>query len=53
MELDAGAAVSVMSDQQWESIFGKTKTLEPYEGKPLQGYAGQELQVEGQARMNV
>ena len=31
MELDTGAAVSVMSEQQWESVFGKTKTLEPYE----------------------
>ena len=27
MKLDTGAAVSVMSEQQWESVFGKTKTL--------------------------
>lgn len=53
MELDTGTAVSVMSEQQWESVFGKTKTLEPYEGRPLQGYSGHELQVVGQARVNV
>jgi len=53
MELGAGATVSVMSEQQWESMFDKTKTLEPYKGRPLQGYSGQELQVVGQARMNV
>lgn len=53
MELDTGAAVSVMSEHQWNSLFGETKTLEPYEGRPLQGYSGQELIVIGQAKMNV
>ena len=53
MELDTGAAVSVMLEQQWKSVFGKTKTLESYEGRPLQGYSGHELQVVGQARVEV
>ena len=34
-------------------MFGKTKTLESYEGRPLQGYSGNELQVVGQARVDV
>ena len=43
MELDMGAAVSVMSHQQWSRMFGDTRTLEVYQGKPLQGYVGTEL----------
>jgi len=53
MELDTGAAVSVMSEKQWEEMFGKTKSLHPYEGKPLQGYSGHELHVIWQAIVDV
>ena len=53
MELDTGAAVSVMSHQQWSRMFGNTGTLEIYQGKPLQGYAGHEVQVIGQVEVNV
>ena len=53
MELDTGAAVSVMSEKQWEAVFGETKSLYPYEGRPLQGYSGHELQVIGQATVDV
>ena len=48
MELDTGAAVSVMSEQQWKEIFTETKPLKPYTGKPLHGYSGDEVQVMGQ-----
>ena len=45
MELDTGAAVSVMSNHQWKRMFDDTRSLESYKGKPLQGYAGHEVQV--------
>ena len=48
MELDTGTAVSVMSEQQWKETFTTTKLLNPYKGKPLHGYPGQEVQVVGQ-----
>ena len=48
MKLNTGAAVSVMSEKQWEEMFGKTKSLHPYEGRHLQGYSGHELQFIGQ-----
>ena len=35
MELDTGAAVLVMSEQQWKETFTESKPLEPYTGKPL------------------
>ena len=53
MELDTGAAVSVMSDQQWKRMFEDTRALEPYRGKPLQGYAGHEVQVIGQVQVDI
>ena len=53
MELDTGAAVSVMSHQQWSRMFSDTRTLEVYQGKPLQGYAGHEVQVIGQVEVDV
>jgi len=53
MELDTGAAVSVMSEQQWKETFTKTKPLNPYRGKPLHGYSGQEVQVVGQLMVAV
>ena len=53
MELDTGAAVSVMCDQQWKQVFGETVALELYKGKPLQGYSGYEVQVIGQAKVEV
>ena len=48
MELDTGAAVSVMSEQQWKTSFTESKPLRPYGGKPLWGYSGHEVQVIGQ-----
>ena len=54
MELDTGAAVSVMCDQQWKRMFGETVVLELYKEKPLQGYSGHEVQVViGQAKVEV
>ena len=53
MELDTGAAVSVMCDQQWKRMFGETVVLELYKEKPLQGYSGHEVQVIGQAKVEV
>ena len=45
MELDTGATISVMSEQQWKTLFTESKPLSQYEGKPLQGYSGYEVQV--------
>ena len=53
MELDTGAAVSVMSEQQWKTLFTESKPLRPYEGKPLWGYSGHEVQVIGQVTVDV
>jgi len=52
MELDTGAAVSVMSEQQWETLTNG-KPVEPYQGKPLRGYSGHEVKVVGQVDVNV
>ena len=52
MELDTGAAVSVISDQHWK-MFGKTVVLEPYKRKQLQGYSEHEVKVVGQAQVDV
>ena len=53
MELDTGAAVSVMCDKQWKRMFGQTVALKLYKGKPLQGYSGHVIQVIGQAKVEV
>ena len=53
MELDTGAAVSVMSEQQWKEPFTKNKLLKPHIGKPLHGYSCHEVQVVGQLMVNV
>ena len=53
MELDTGAAVSVMSEQQWKATFAESKPLNPYKGKPLHGYSGHEVQVIGQVEVDV
>ena len=53
MEMDTGAAVSVMSHQQWSRMFGNIRTLEVYQGKSLQGYAGHKVQVIGQVEVDV
>ena len=37
MELDTGAAVSVISEQEWNRLFTSTP-LEQYVGGPLRGY---------------
>ena len=53
MELDTRVAVSVMSEQQWKATFGKTKLLQPYKGQPLQSYLGHEVQIQGQANIDI
>ena len=52
MELDMGAAVSVISEQQWNQLF-PNRPLESYTGSPLRGYSGQQLQVKGQKEVQV
>ena len=52
MELDTGAAVSVMSEHQWKTLTSGDP-VKPYRGKPLQGYSGHEVKVVGQADVNV
>ena len=52
MELDTGAAVSVISEQQWNQLF-PNRPLESYRGSPLRGYSGQQLQVKGQKEVQV
>ena len=49
MELDTGAAVSVVSEQEWNELFPKAQ-IDHYGGGPLQGYSysGQQLDVKGQ-----
>ena len=37
MELDTGAAVSIILEQQWKILFTESKPLRPYEGKSLRG----------------
>lgn len=53
IELDTGAAVSVMSEQQWNETFTEKKPLKLYTGKPLHGYSSHEVQVVGQVMVNV
>ena len=52
MELDTGAAVSVMAEQDWNQLFTGTQ-LDPYMGGPLRGYSGQQLEVKGQKEVKV
>ena len=52
MELDTGAAVSVISEHEWNRLFPST-LLSNYEGSPLRGYSGCTLQVKGQCMMKV
>ena len=52
MELDTGAAVSVMSHQQWK-IMTNSEPVCPYQDKPLRGYSGHEVEVVGQVDVNV
>ena len=52
MELDTGAAVSVISEQEWNHLFPSTP-LEQYVGAPLRGYSGQQLEVNGQKEVEV
>ena len=52
MELDTGAAVSVMSEQQWKALTNG-EPVKPYQDKPLRGYSGHEVRVVGQVDVNV
>ena len=38
-----GAAISVMSEQQWNTLFPEAETLPPYTGQPMRGYSGHQL----------
>lgn len=53
MELDTGATVSVISEMEWHSLFESTVQLEPYTGPVLRGYSGHQLDVAGQATVEV
>ena len=44
--------MSVMSHQQWK-ITTNGKPVGPYQGKPLRGYSGHEVEVVGQVEVNV
>ena len=52
MELDTGAAVSVVSEQEWNQLFPAVK-LDEYVGSPLRGYSGHRLEVKGQKEVEV
>ena len=47
MELDTGAALSVVSEQEWNELFPKTQ-FDCYGGGSLREYSGQQLDVKGQ-----
>ena len=51
--MELGAAISVISEQQWNSLFPDTGALPPYTGQPLRGYSGHQLEVVGQAMVQV
>lgn len=53
MELDTGATVSVISESDWHRLFTDTLSLEPYTGPILRGYSGHQLEVAGQATVEV
>ena len=42
-----------MSEQQWKATFGDIKPLQLYKGQPSKVYSGHEIQILGQANMNV
>ena len=52
MELDMGAAVSVISEQQWKALTNG-EPVKSYQSKPLRGYSGHEVRVVGQVDVNV
>ena len=53
MELDTGATVSVISESEWSQLFPGTNDLKPYTGKSLRGYSGHQLDITGQATVQV
>jgi len=46
MEVDTGAAISVMSEQQWK-IMMNGEPIKPCHGRPLRGYLDHEVKVVG------
>lgn len=52
MELDTGAAISVTSEVEWNKLFPEVQ-LQKYQGGLLRGYSGCQLEVKGQADVNV
>ena len=53
MELDTGATVSLISEHEWNQPFPATSNLKPYTGKPRCGYLGKQLNIPGQATVQV
>ena len=45
--------VSVISEHKWKKIFFDTNELKLYKGKPLRGYSGKQLDIAGQATVQV
>ena len=52
MELDTGAAVSVVSEQEWNELFPEAQ-IDHYGGGPPRGYSGQQLDVKRQKLFEV
>ena len=45
--------MSVISEHEWNQLFPVTNSLWPYTGKPLCGYSGKQLDIAGQATVQV
>jgi len=52
MELDTGAAISVISEVEWNKLFPYVQ-LQQYQGDLLRGYSGNQLKVKGQADVKI
>ena len=52
MELDTGGAISIISKVEWNKLFPDVQ-LQNYQGGLLRGYSGCQLEVKGQADVNV
>ena len=52
MERDTGAAISVISEVEWNKLFPYAQ-LQQYQGGLLRGYSGNQLKVKGQADVKV
>lgn len=52
MELDTGAAISVMSEVEWNELFLDVQ-LQRYQSGLLRGYSECQLEVKGHGRQNL